>query len=108
VTDDDPNTLALSDASRDELWKRIGEALDVAINYAQIDGGHHKMWVIDQMVRHLTGCPTVMGHGISSGNGEPFVYETLGESEDYLEFIRVHNVDDDGEEQYEWDKGIAP
>lgn len=35
--------------------ERIKKALDLAWDYAQCDGGHHKMWVIDQMVRALCG-----------------------------------------------------
>jgi outer membrane protein assembly factor BamB len=109
VTESDPDILALSDASHDELWDRIRQALDVAINYGQTDGDHHKAWVIDQMVRHLTGCPTVIGHGISSGDGTPYIYDTLGKSEDYLEFVRVYSYDEaEGEEIWEWDEGIAP
>ena len=30
-------------------------ALDIAIDYGQIEGDHHKAWVIDQMVRRLAG-----------------------------------------------------
>lgn len=114
MTDDDPNTLALSDASHDELWNRIREALDVAINYGQTDGDHHKLWVIDQMVRHLTGCPVEQGHGVVPSTGEPFTFDTLGRSADYEEFIRVYSYDpnadpeDDEEWGYTWDEGIAP
>jgi hypothetical protein len=32
---------------------RITAAVAVADQYAQIDGAHHKMWVIDQMLRRL-------------------------------------------------------
>ncbi len=32
-------------------------ALDLAMRYGQTDGDYHKAWVIDQMVRILTGCP---------------------------------------------------
>ena len=35
--------------------KPAEKALDVAFRYAQIDGAHHKAWVIDQMVRALLG-----------------------------------------------------
>ena len=35
--------------------ERIEKALELAWNYAQIDGEYHKMWVIDQMVRALCG-----------------------------------------------------
>lgn len=33
--------------------ERIEKALDLAWCYGQIDGEHHKTWVIDQMVRAL-------------------------------------------------------
>lgn len=58
--------------------ERIKEALEVAID-GTIDGAHHKMWVIDQMVLALTG-----------DDYEAWVaeYEQAGE--------------------YEWDRGVAP
>lgn len=33
----------------------IEKALDVAYRYGQTEGGHHRVWVIDQMVRVLVG-----------------------------------------------------
>jgi hypothetical protein len=30
-------------------------AIEVALNCGQTDGAHHKMWVIDQMLRVLVG-----------------------------------------------------
>ena len=56
-----------------------GEAVNLAYQYGQIDGAHHKAWVIDQMVRSI-----------------------LGDS--YEAFVA--DYENDGE--YEWDKGIAP
>lgn len=38
-----------------EKDKEIEKALEIAFQYGQIDGDHHKTWVIDQMVRILTG-----------------------------------------------------
>lgn len=35
--------------------ERIKQALDIAWAYGLEDGAHHKMWVIDQMVRALVG-----------------------------------------------------
>lgn len=35
--------------------EKIKQAVDFAWQYAQIDGKHHKMWVIDQMIRILLG-----------------------------------------------------
>lgn len=34
---------------------RIQEALEILIQYGQVDGAHHKTWVIDQAVRALAG-----------------------------------------------------
>ena len=36
--------------------ERIAKALEV-VEFGALDGSHHKMWAIDQMVRVLTGCP---------------------------------------------------
>lgn len=65
------------------LQTRIAEALSVAHGYGSIDGDHHKMWVIDQMVRALTG-------------------------DEYATFIAAHNDGEDGPDTYAWDEGIAP
>lgn len=33
----------------------VREALKIARDVGQVDGAHHKQWVIDQMVQSLTG-----------------------------------------------------
>ena len=65
------------------LEDNIAEALEIAFNYAQIDGGHHKAWVIDQMVRSLLG-------------------------NDYEGWITTYESGEDGPHTYTWDTGIAP
>lgn len=67
-------SLALADAEA-----RIKEAISIAFNYGNIDGSHHKMWVITQMVRKLLG------------------------DEEFKKFLAEYNQD-----EYEWDEGIAP
>lgn len=67
----------------EELSDRVGRALGIAARYGQIDGDHHKAWVIDQMVRILAG-----GH-----------YEAL---------VRAAKAGEDGPDTYGWDEGIAP
>lgn len=55
--------------------ERIQAALDVALEYGGIDGGCHKMWVLDQVVRYLAGdrytafveSARADGHGWSEG-----------------------------------------
>lgn len=66
-----------------ELYERIDNesayALMFAMSYGQDDGAHHKMWVIDQMVRAITGD----------------AYEAM-----------IKFYEEDG--KYEWDTGVAP
>jgi len=68
----------------DEL-ARIEKAIDIAFCYGCTDGGHHKMWVIDQMVRALCGDQAI-----------------------YKELTRGYEEGVDGEHTYEWETGIAP
>lgn len=63
--------------------KRMMRAIKIALRYGQIDGSHHKTWVIDQMLRALTG-------------------------ENYDGFIKEYCKGEDGDNTYEWDCGIAP
>ena len=61
----------------------VEEALRLLIRYGQIDGEHHKTWVIDQAVRLLSG-------------------------DYYDELIQISNNGEDGPETYTWDVGIPP
>lgn len=81
---DGPSTAIYSEEVNliKSTFDHINKALELAYNYGQIDGEHHKTWVIDQIVRELTG-------------------------ETYQKFINEYEIDDDGN-TYEWDKGIAP
>jgi hypothetical protein len=63
--------------------ERVQAAINIAIRYGGIDGSHHKMWVIDQMLRILSGS-------------------------EYDNLIRDANHGEDGPNTYEWDIGIAP
>lgn len=72
------------------MEERITRALEVAVKYGGIDGGHHKDWVIDQMVRALTGC--------AEGS----------ESEEYRKLVADACAGEDGPNTYEWNTGIAP
>jgi hypothetical protein len=61
----------------------IDKALELARKYGGIDGDHHKAWVIDQMVRALTG-------------------------PGYEKFVAGAKAGEDGPDTYEWNEGIAP
>ena len=83
------------------------KALDFAYQYGSTDGSHHKMWVIDQMVKALTGCPMIKEKFIDC-NGNEYTYECQGESDEYKKWVIEHNDGEDGPETYEWDEGCAP
>lgn len=64
---------------------QIKAALERAEQSAGVEGSHHRMWVIDQMVRCLTG-------------------------DGYAGWVIRYNAyrDEDGEVYGPWDEGIAP
>lgn len=81
--------LALS-----RLESKIQAALDLVGN---IDGDHHKQWIIDQMVRVLTG------DGYENWLAE---YQHCGETTcDFHDGLSDAEYCDQG---YSWDVGIAP
>lgn len=63
--------------------ERIESALTVAMEFGGIDGAHHKDWVIDQMVRALTG-------------------------DDYDKYVAAYCDGEDGPDTYTYEEGIAP
>lgn len=89
------------------MQDRIDKALDYAVRYGQIDGDHHKAWVIDQIVRALTGCPMVEVDA-KDANGHPYTYEMQGKGDEYQRLIADARDGVDGPETYYWDTGIAP
>jgi hypothetical protein len=62
---------------------RIEEAIALAMEYGGRDGAHHKMWVIDQMVRVLAG-------------------------DRYGAIVKNAKAGEDGPDTYDWDCGIPP
>jgi hypothetical protein len=70
-------------ADSQEYEKRVKEARQFAFRYGCIDGAHHKMWTIDQIVRILSGS-------------------------EYEELVLENCAGADGPNTYSWDEGIAP
>lgn len=68
-------------SNEERLQLRVSAALELAGRFGQTEGDHHRCWVIDQMVRALTG-------------GDPEYGQWVAE--------RCHGG------EYEWDEGIAP
>ncbi len=74
----------MNDASQDKLEK----IENIIIQFGQIDGGHHKAWVLDQVMRIIRG-------------------------DGYDDFIKEYEyTDDEGcpteDQQYDWCVGIPP
>lgn len=82
--------------------ERVSKALDYARQYGGIEGDHHKAWVIDQMVRALTGCPEV------SKEAAGYSYKAQGESQEYAKFLADTKAGNDGPDTYGWEVGIPP
>lgn len=74
-------------SNRAEMEERIKKALEIAWQYGQIDGSHHRVWVIDQMVRVL-----------------------CGSEKEYIAWVTNYEApeSDDPDDYYSWDTGIAP
>ncbi len=64
------------------MEEKIVVALYIA-KWGSIDGAHHKMWVIDQMVRALAG-------------------------DEYDDWVKNYESGTDGPNTYEWNTGTAP
>lgn len=89
------------------LEQRIAKALEYAKD-GGFDGAHHKMWVIDQLVRALTGCPLVE-RTKQDHRGQPlFTYEAQGESDEYRAWVGAYCDGEDGPHTYAWDEGVPP
>lgn len=62
---------------------KVRQAIAFGLLYGGIDCGHHKQWLIDQMLRILLG-------------------------EEYEERIADWESGEDGPKTYSWDEGVAP
>lgn len=84
-------------------------ALHWLFRYGQIDGEHHKTWVMDQVAQILHGTP-VVGKIARWDDGEIEYRFSLGEpSQAYRDWVEEYlGRDENGEAQYDYDTGIAP
>ena len=76
-------------------------------DYGQIDGDHHKLWVLDQVARILHGTKVEVTLATFPNGEHEYRYETSDPSPDYLGWVEDLTRDDDGNE-YDYDEGIAP
>jgi len=62
---------------------KLENVIGLIEKYGGTDGGHHKQWVIDQIVRIIKG-------------------------DQYGQWVEDMKDGEDGPNTYEWDEGIAP
>lgn len=76
-------------------------------HYGGIDGAHHKDWVLDQVVRILTGAPIKMTKATWDDGRSEYRFE-VGESDEYIQWVKDYEFGEDGEQTYEYTTGITP
>jgi hypothetical protein len=76
--------------------------------YGQYDGGHHKQWTMDQVMRILLG--TKVKIKIARWSNGQFEHRvSLGEpSNKYKNWVIEMKDGEDGPDTYGYDEGIAP
>jgi len=79
---DKENDMTLEEVKA-SLGKEALEVLGLIEQYGGVDGGHHKQWVLDQIVRALL-------------------------KEHYSKWVAECEDGEDGPRTYEWDTGVAP
>jgi hypothetical protein len=77
---------------------------DFISRYGQIQGDHHKLWVIDRVSRILNDSPIIIKEA-SWENGEKEYRISVGKpSEKYINWVKKMK----GNNEYDYKEGIAP
>lgn len=84
-------------------------ALHYIFQYGQIDGDHHKAWVLDQVARILSGATVEVRVARWTDHPDEYRFYVLDDSDEYHQWVEEYEErDEDGEPQYNYDVGIAP
>jgi hypothetical protein len=84
--------------------------------YGQIDGAHHKQWVLDQVTRILNDAPVYITEARWEYPDNPETENLIehrfnvGTSEKYEQWVKNYEgeIDEYGDSEYSYDDGIAP
>lgn len=84
-------------------------AMEFLSNYGQIDGSHHKTWVLDQIARILNGTKVIVKLAKWEDGQKEYRCSTDKPSKKYRDWVKeMRVIDRDGSLIYNYDKGIAP
>lgn len=76
--------------------------------YGQIDGDHHKAWVLDQVARILNGTPVIATEARWKDGTKEILYCTGEAPESYRLWVHAQRDMVDAEYKYDYSEGIAP
>lgn len=92
-----------------DMIERERWALEFIVRYGQVDGAHHKQWVLDQVARVLLGTQVeVYEARWSDGATEERIRLSETPSSKYLAWVKEQRAGEDGPETYDYDVGVAP
>ena len=79
-------------------------------SYGQIDGAHHKTWVLDQVARILNGTDVIVQIAKWDNGHQEYRVKLTEPSEKYNEWILEMKGEEveDGKFEYDYDVGIPP
>jgi len=76
--------------------------------YGQIDGDHHKLWVLDQIARIYNETKVIVKLAKWDNGDEEYRFELDEPSKKYLDWVDHMKDGEDGTDTYSYDEGIAP
>ena len=89
----------------------IDWCLEFIEHYGQIDGEHHKLWVIDQVVRLLKGTLVIVKRASWEDGTIDWRFWLDEPTTEYTEWVvamRRGDAQDGEDDEYDYDEGIAP
>jgi hypothetical protein len=88
-------------------YSRFDWAMYFIESYGQIDGDHHKLWVMDQVARIYNGTEVEIKLAKWENGTEEYRVNLLEASAKYEKWVELMITDEDGE-TYGYDQGSAP
>lgn len=102
-----PKYLGQKPVSQDDSpykgYTPVDWAKEYITHYGQIEGDHHRCWVIDQVARILMGTPVIIAHAKWDDGQEEYRFWTDKPSKEYKAWVREAK-----QSGYDYDEGIAP
>lgn len=76
--------------------------------YGQIDGAHHKAWVLDQIARILKGTRVIVTLAKWDNGYQEYRFHLDLPSKNYWEWVRYMENGEDGPNTYSYEIGTPP